>query len=361
MRRRTFLAGIAATSGLASLAGCAGVFQSERSQTTTTTVSNADTVTNPPDAVYYPSHIEGMVMVGMASDGDYRCALTFSFPHRFWLVTGQRRKVVERQPADTMHLMPVVWDAKTGMVPPDLNPQVTLSKDGEQVTTLSPWPMLSQPMGFHFGDNIQLPGKGTYQVDVRTGSPTTRRTGSLADAQEPASFSFELDYTNFTMDDIKVMEVPQDKQGTRGAVDPMGMKKMPTTQVPKPNALPGTVREQATSGDAKFVATTLTDATRFGGSSDQTYLAVSPRTPYNRYMLPLMSLSGTLERDGTAVYDGILQSTLDPDVGYHYGAAVPSVQSGDELTITVDAPPQTARHKGYETTFFEMPAMTLTL
>jgi hypothetical protein len=30
------------------------------------------------------------------------------------------------------------------------------------------------------------------------------------------------------------------------------------------------------------------------------------------------------------------------------------VESSDELTITVDPPPQTARHEGYETAFFEM-------
>jgi hypothetical protein len=74
-----------------------------------------------------------------------------------------------------------------------------------------------------------------------------------------------------------------------------------------------------------------------------------------------MSLSGTLTRETETVYDGVLQSTIDPELSYHYGAVVSSADSGDELTITVDSPPQTARHEGYETAFFEMDEMTMSL
>lgn len=75
----------------------------------------------------------------------------------------------------------------------------------------------------------------------------------------------------------------------------------------------------------------------------------------------MTTLSGKLTCGGSTVYDGILQSTIDPELRYHDGAAVPDVQSGDELTITIDSPPQTARHEGYETAFVEMPAATITL
>jgi hypothetical protein len=74
-----------------------------------------------------------------------------------------------------------------------------------------------------------------------------------------------------------------------------------------------------------------------------------------------MSLSGRLQRNGETVFDDILQTTIDPDLNYHYGAVVSDVQSGDELTVTVDAPPQTARHEGYEMAFFEMSDMELTV
>jgi len=94
---------------------------------------------------------------------------------------------------------------------------------------------------------------------------------------------------------------------------------------------------------------------------DSTLLAVSPQSPYNRMVMPLMSVSATLKRGGETLFDGALRSAIDPDVDYHYGAAVPSVELGDELTISVDAPPQTARHEGYEMAFFGMDEATLTL
>lgn len=353
MRRRKFLGGIGATAA-AGVAGCAGFKLQEPGP------SEPPLAKNRPNAVYYPTHVEGMQMSGMAKDGAYKCALTYSFPHRFWLVTGDRRKNVALQREDTMHMMPVVWHEKTGIIPPDVNPQVKIRRDGEQVTSLAPWPMLSQPMGFHFGDNVQLPEEATYQVEISVGTGSARRTGSLADAG-PASFEFSMEYSRSTMEEITFKDIPDIKQGTKGAVPLMEMKMLPSTQLPKPADLPGTVRGTTSSGDGDFVVTTLDDATRFGGSEDETYLAVSARTPYNRIPLPLMSLSATLTRGSETVYDDILQTTIDPELAYHYGASVSGVQSGDELTITVDAPPQTARHEGYETAFFEMPEMTLTL
>ncbi|SDY63359.1 hypothetical protein SAMN05216564_10771 [Halopenitus persicus] len=163
------------------------------------------------------------------------------------------------------------------------------------------------------------------------------------------------------MDDITYRNISEEKQGTKGAVSPMKMNGLPSTQLPKPSGLPGSVRGTVTSGDGKFVVTTLDDATRFDHKENEVYLAVSARTPYNRYPLPLMSLSAIQKRSSEIIYDNILQPRIDSNLGYHYGAAVSDVESGDELTITIDALPQTARHEGYETAFFEMPEMTLKL
>jgi hypothetical protein len=302
-----------------------------------------------------------MKMPGMTDRGGYKCALTYSFPHRFWLMKPNGITKVDIKSKDSIHLMPVVWDAQTGIIPPDINPQVTITQNGESVDQFAPWPMLSQPMGFHFGDNAQLNGNGTYTVEVSIGGPSTRRTGSLAENQGNASFTFEFEFSQSTLNGISVTDLSDDKQGTKGAVDVMNMEMLPSSQVPKSDTLPGDVRGMATSGDAKFVVTVLEDASRFGGDEDQVYLAVSPRTPYNRIMLPMMSLSGTLTRGESSVFDGILQATIDPEIHYHYGAIVPEIQSGDELTITVDASPQTARHEGYETAFVDMPSIKLPL
>jgi hypothetical protein len=146
-------------------------------------------------------------------------------------------------------------------------------------------------------------------------------------------------------------------RGQKGAVDPMGME-MPLAQLPPADRLPGRVIGEATSGDGKFAVTVL-DRPPTGIDRSGSYLAVSARTPYNRYPLPSMSLSGELSRNGDPVFDGFLRPTLDSDLNYHYGAIVDGIRSGDALQLGVGAPPQVARHEGYETAFFEMGPMTL--
>jgi hypothetical protein len=349
--RRAFLAGIGAA-GVGSLAGCAG-FSLESSN------REPPVVEDRPDGVYFPTHTEGMVMAGMATDGEYNCALTYSFPHRFWTVTGTDRNQVTVEENDSLHLMPVVWHAETEIVVPDVNPNIAVSRDGESVADVSPWPMLSQPMGFHFGDNVRLPEEGSYEVTVSVGEPGSRRTGSLAEAA-PASFTFDIDYQRSKLEEISYTDIPEEKEGTLGAVPPMAMDMLPSTAVPEPEDLPGTLRGTGTTGDAEFAVATVGDASAYGGSEDEAYLAVSPRTPYNRFTLPLMSLSATLTRDGGTVFDDILRATVSPEMDIHYGAPVPSVEPGDELTITVDAPPQLSRHEGYETAFLEMESVEMT-
>jgi hypothetical protein len=197
-------------------------------------------------------------------------------------------------------------------------------------------------------------------VTVDVGEPSGRRVGSIADAG-PASFSFSMEFSRPKLQEVAFTDIPQAKQGTLGAVPPMGMEMTPSSTVPEPDALPGTLHGEGTSGDAAFAVGSLDDSSAYGGSGDEPYLYVSPRTPYNRFQLPLMSLSATLTRDGETVYDGYLQSTVSDELDVHYGAAVPSIESGDELTITVDAPPQASRHEGYETAFLEMAAVELSL
>ncbi|NHX35558.1 MULTISPECIES: DUF7350 domain-containing protein [Halolamina] len=351
--RRAFLAGVGAT-GVGGLADCLG-FELESGS------REPPLVANRPDAVYRPTHTEGMAMAGMVSDGGYSCALTYSYPHRFWTVTGDDTTQVEVGGNDALHLMPIVWHSESGVVPSDVNPSVDVTRDGESVVDgLNPWPMLAQRMGFHFGDNVELPEQGEYTVTVSVGAGGDRRTGSLTETAA-AEFEFTLDYQRSELRDLPFEDIAEARQGTLGAVEPMRMEMVPTTQAPPVDDLPGTAHGTTGSGDAVFAVRSLDDATPFGGDADQAYLAVSARTPYNRYPLPLMSLSGTLSRDGETAFDGYLNEWLDPDLGIHYGAVVDGVGSGDELTIAVDSPPQVSRHEGYETAFRNMPEATLTL
>jgi len=53
-----------------------------------------------------------------------------------------------------------------------------------------------------------------------------------------------------------------------------------------------------------------------------------------------------------------LTQTIDDEIGLHYGAAV-DIAFEDELRLTVETPPQVARHAGYETAFLNMDPVTI--
>ncbi|WP_415379300.1 iron transporter [Halosimplex sp. TS25] len=367
MHRRRFLAAGAAAASVG-LAGCRSLFQ-------TRSARSPPMVEDRPDAVYIPSHVEGMEMVGMADAGECKVALTYSFPHRFWRAEGDGFEKIEIQGSDTVHLMTTVWDPETGAVVPNGAVTTTITKDGETLASgKTLWLMLSQNMGVHAGDNLELDGDGTYDVEVSVPPLSARRTGAFRDRfDELATASFTMEFSQSTLEEVS-FERLQDRQGERAALEPMEMDMVPLARAPATEDLPGTVVGEATSGDAVFVATRLesppagfvesgesdgTDAPSTDGG-EGTYLAVSVRTPYNRYPIPAATVSATVTRDGDAVFDDDLAQTFDPDLGYHYGA-VADVQSGDELTLSVGAPPKISRHEGYETAFVDFSEMSMTV
>jgi hypothetical protein len=355
MHRRRFLAAGAAGAS-AGLAGCRSLFQ-------TRSARSPPLVEDRPDAVYVPSHVEGMAMVGTASAGDFRVALTYSFPHRFWLVSGDSTEKVEIEGSDSLHLMTTVWDPETMTVLPHGSVTATITRDGERLTSgKSLWPMLSQNMGVHAGDNLELDGDGAYEVEVTVPPLPTRRAGALSGRfGELGSASFTLEFSQSALEEISYERLP-DRQGERDALDPMSMDMMPVSAAPAPGDLPGTVVGEGSSGDARFVVSRLESPPEEVSADDDdgSYLAVSMRTPYNGYPIPQASLSATVAGDGTTRYDGSLTPTVHPDLGYHYGA-VADVQSGDDLTIAVGGVPQIARHEGYETAFMSFDELSMTV
>lgn len=353
MKRRTFL-GAAGALASTSLAGCTDLLEWQSPYA-------PPIVEDRPNAVYQPTHVEAMATIGMQQAGPYGCALTYTYPHRFWLVTGTRTERVSITADDSIHLMAVVWDRETGIVLPDASPAVDISVAGESVTSLNPWTMLSQPMGTHFGDNVVLSSEGSYTFDVAISPPSLTRYGTLPAAPaERTTCSFDFEYDLAARDDLEITNFPE-KQGSPGAVPTMDMDMLPASTVPRAEALPGHQIGTETSGDATFVVTAIEDATPFAGDDGQTYLAVSPRTPYNRYGLPFMSLAASIDRGGETVFDGSLAAALHPDFGTHYGAVVDDLETGDDLSLIVEAPPQLSRHEGYETAFIEMPAVQLSV
>jgi len=355
MHRRTLLSTAAA--GLA--AGAAGCLGSLETQSARAPPVPEDR----PDAVYFPSHVEGMLMAGGNPTGDFRVAVTYAYPHRFWNITGSTVEKTAIASGDDVHLMASVWDPETGTVIPETGVSVAIGPAGEPPSEEVIYPMLSQRMGVHYGANFSLSGAGDYEVTVNVGGlPDAVRTYGAFDGKfrEPSAATVPFRFERSQLESLPYESTP-DRAGTRAAADPMQMEMMPVGYAPAADALPGRLLGQPTSADAVLATVAVDDADRFGAGTDESYLAVSARTPYNRMMIPAMAMEATLVRDGETLFEGSLARGIDPDLRYHYGATVPTPEPGDELTLAVTTPPQVARHEGYETAFLEFSPVSLTL
>ena len=373
--RRRYLRSVVAL-GSASLAGCldAGIGSVGDGDGGNDGQPEFQQVENPPDAVYVPSHREGVEMLGTTTDGPYRFRAMVSYAHPFWIVTGSTIEAVEVTDAVDVHLMIAVEDAESGTtLPVDSGLTTTVrDADGRLVDTRSPWRMLSQTMGVHFGDNVPLDGDGTYEVSVAVPPMDTLTTGAFDGRFDaPATTSFSFTYDQALRDRLieRIQYVDDDQRGVPGAIEPMGA----ATGLPPAGALPGTLQgtsggdgEGGSASDAARlprshdadVAVTVVDGF---AEADGPYLLVSPRTPYNRFPLAGAALTATIRSGDDAPEDVPLQAAIDDRAGFHYGAAIPLLSPGDDCTIGFDAPPSMARHAGYETAFLSMEPIKLTL
>jgi hypothetical protein len=349
MNRREALRAGAAFSGL-SVAGCLGLFETE------SVWRDAPLVEDRPDAVYLPAGIEEMATYGTAQAGQVSVALQYTFPHRFWTVTGTSTSRVEVQETDALHLMLTVWDEDSGVVLPTES-RLELRHEGSVVDSRALWSMLSQRMGFHYGDNVALDEGGSYVASVTLSPVDARLVGDLSGSfQETRRVDIEFEYDTDDVYDLEYSEIAEERRGSRSAVPLMRGDEGsgPVSTVPAPDALPGEVLGTATSGDAVFAASVIESGSRF--AADSQYLLVSPRTPYNAIPFAQMELSATVTREnGDTSYEGRVPAAVDHEVGIHYGVDVEGLSSGDRIELSIDAPPQVSRHDGYETAFFEMP------
>ncbi len=347
-------------------------------------------VEDPPDAVYRPTHREEMLMVEPVEAGDYLFGPMLTYAHPFWLTEGSSIEHVEPSADDDVHLMVTAWDAETGIVLPlDSSPLFEISHvDGEFTDEERPWLMISQQMGFHFGDNIALDEDGTYRVEGSVSPIDIRKTGEFEGRfEESVEFEFEFEFD----DDLRALPAqieyfPEEEWGEPGALEPMDHgdhhddgddhhhddgddhhhddgddhhhddedhhHHVPYSALPPAEDLPGHLQEPLESNDAVFETTVIEPGSRFVDGDDW-YLAVSARSPYNRCVLPMMAIEATVDDDTYS-----LTETIDHELDYHYGVALEADPDGAELELEVLTPPQVTRHQGYETAFVDIEPMS---
>jgi len=116
-----------------------------------------------------------MVAVGQAVWQGMRIRVVASAPVRFVVVTGTHEQLVKPTAKDNMHLMVMLNDVQTGMAIPYASVWATIKKGQRIVYDDRQWPMLSKYMGVHYGNNVALPGPGSYSLSLLIGPPQSAR------------------------------------------------------------------------------------------------------------------------------------------------------------------------------------------
>lgn len=357
MNRRAALRSAVALCSGASLAGCLDVPEVLGSES-----AWRDIVVDRPDEIYVPPKVDGMVVWGTAEADGYSIALSATRPHWFWTVTGRETNQIAMRDAHSAHLMVSVWDADSHrFVPSEM--QVSIQRDDEGVLDRTLWPMLSQRMGVHYGDNVALPDDGRYRATVRAIPLETERFSRQFD---PATLDIEFEYSAEEIEGLDLTFLEESRRGRPGAVEPMGQDDHadhddhgdhagshdhpPVPTAPPAEAFPEVIADEV-RGDYRLLVARVERE-----SAD--YLLVSPRTRYNGFPLPFSSFSVRIERASGAESFPLSEAT-HPEFGHHYGASIDPTPSGTMLTVGLDTPPQIARHEGYETALFDLPALSL--
>ena len=75
----------------------------------------------------------------------------------------------------SFHLMVMLNDAYTDVPIPYATVWATISKAGSVISDERQWPMIARYMGPHYGNDVTLPGAGTYQLSLLISPPVSAR------------------------------------------------------------------------------------------------------------------------------------------------------------------------------------------
>jgi hypothetical protein len=93
----------------------------------------------------------------------------------FFIFNGTREQKVNMPKHTSFHLMVMLNDARTNVAIPYASVWATIRKAGKVVYDERQWPMLSEYMGPHYGNNVSLPGAGQYDLSLLISPPVSAR------------------------------------------------------------------------------------------------------------------------------------------------------------------------------------------
>ena len=96
-------------------------------------------------------------------------------PVPFDIYNGTTMQLVKSPKNVSFHLMVLLNDAQTNVVIPYASVWGTIKQGSETPFDESLWPMISRYMGPHYGNDVVLPGSGSYQLSLLISPPVSAR------------------------------------------------------------------------------------------------------------------------------------------------------------------------------------------
>jgi uncharacterized protein involved in high-affinity Fe2+ transport len=93
----------------------------------------------------------------------------------FVVFNGTREEIEKIPKHVSFHLMVELNDARSHEPIPYASVWATISKNGKVVYDSRQWPMISEYLGPHYGDNVALPGAGHYTLSLLVSPPVAAR------------------------------------------------------------------------------------------------------------------------------------------------------------------------------------------
>jgi uncharacterized protein involved in high-affinity Fe2+ transport len=113
-------------------------------------------------------------VLGTATWQGMRITAQAMTPVPFDVYNGSKENLVK--PGDaSLHLMVMLNDAQTNVPIPYASVWATISKGSNVVFDERQWPMISRYMGPHYGNDVTLPGAGTYKLSLLVSPPVSAR------------------------------------------------------------------------------------------------------------------------------------------------------------------------------------------
>jgi uncharacterized protein involved in high-affinity Fe2+ transport len=96
-------------------------------------------------------------------------------PVPFVIFNGQKERMVKPPKHTSFHLMVELSDSRSHFPIPYAGVWATFHRNGKVVYDERQWPMISEYIGPHYGNNVELPGPGHYTISLLISPPVSAR------------------------------------------------------------------------------------------------------------------------------------------------------------------------------------------